>query len=160
MSENEHATRAWTIQPMSDTSARAIAGWRYPPPYDFYNAVPGDPDLADLLSADFRRGRYFEVIDVAGDLIGFFEFKREFDPLEIGLGLHPEHTGQGWGLDFIRLGMDFARTKFGATTLVLSVATFNKRAIAVYERAGFRPVETYLHHSLNSEIEFLRMIAD
>ena len=42
------------IRPMSDASAEAIAGWRYPPPYDFYDAIADDPDLADLLSADFR----------------------------------------------------------------------------------------------------------
>ena len=160
MSASVQSERNWTIRPMSDTSAQAVAAWRYPPPYDFYNADPDDPDLADLLSADFRRGRYYEVVDDAGDLVGFFEFKRELDPLEIGLGLRPDLTGHGLGVDFVRLGMDFARSEFGATTVVLAVATFNTRAITVYERAGFRAVETYLHTWLDRETEFLRMTAD
>jgi len=145
---------------MSDASARAIAGWLYAPPYDFYDAIPDDPDLADLLSADFRRGRYFEVTDETGDLIGFFEFKHEVTPLEIGLGLRPDLTGRGLGLSFVQAGMTFAKQEFRATALSLSVATFNIRAITVYERAGFRPVETYLHHTSGVDHQFLRMRTD
>ena len=147
----------FTIQPMSDESARAIAGWQYSAPYDFYNAVPDDPDLADLLDAGFRQGRYYEVVDEGNDLVGFFEFKRDHDPLEVGLGLRPDLTGQGLGLDFVRAGMAFAREHLGATDLCLAVAIFNQRAIAVYERAGFRPTETYMHHTNGADYEFLRM---
>ncbi len=154
------AQMQFTIRPMSDDSARDISGWRYPPPYDFYDAIPDDPDLADLLSADFRRGRYFEVVDTAGNLIGFFEFKHEVTPLEIGLGLRPDLTGHSLGLTFVQAGMDFARQELGATTLSLAVATFNIRAKTVYERAGFRPVETYLHRINGIDHEFLRMRTD
>ena len=150
----------FTIRPMSDASAEAIAGWRYPPPYDFYDAIPDDPDLADLLSADFRRGRYFEVVDGGGNLAGFFEFKHEVTPLEIGLGLRPDLTGRGHGLNFVSAGIVFARSEFGATSLSLSVAVFNERARKVYERAGFHPVETYLHRINGIDHEFLRMRAD
>src|SRR6185369_7586828 len=89
------APAEFTIRPMSDASAVAIAGWRYSPPYDFYDAIPDDPDLADLLRADFRRGRYFEFVDATGNLVGFFEYKHEVKPLEIGLGLQPDLTGRG-----------------------------------------------------------------
>jgi ribosomal-protein-alanine N-acetyltransferase len=145
---------------MSDASAVSIAGWRYSPPYDFYDAIPDDPDLADLLRADFRRGRYFEFVDVAGNLVGFFEYKHEVKPLEIGLGLRPDLTGRGLGLNFVTAGMVFARSEFGAKSLSLSVAVFNERARKVYERAGFHPVETYLHRINGIDHEFLRMQTD
>lgn len=151
---------SYTIRPMGDASAQTIAAWTYPPPYDFYDAVPDDPDLADFLNPDFRRGRYFEVVDDNGELVGSFEFKSERDPLEIGLGLRPELTGRGLGLGFVRAGMAFARAEFGATDLALTVATFNQRAITVYEQAGFRPVETYQHHTNGADYEFLRMVYD
>src|SRR5688500_1727888 len=99
---------------MSDASASTIADWRYRVPYDFYNAVPDDPDLADFMNADFRRGRYFEVVDANGELAGFFEFKREFDPMEIGLGLRPDLTGQGLGPTFVRAGVKYAREHVSA----------------------------------------------
>jgi ribosomal-protein-alanine N-acetyltransferase len=154
-----HSTQ-FSIRPMSDASALAIARWRYPPPYDFYNAADDDPDLADLLSAGFRAGRYFEVVDETGEVVGFFEFKAGHDPIEIGLGLRPDLTGKGLGLAFVQAGMDFARDHFGVSALSLEVATFNTRARLVYERAGFVPGETYLRRVLGRDQEFLRMRAD
>jgi ribosomal-protein-alanine N-acetyltransferase len=151
--------RRFVIQPMRDASAQAIAAWQYPPPYEFYNAVPDDPDLADFLDPEFRRGRYFEVDDASGALVGFFEFKHERDPLEIGLGLRPNLTGRGMGLDFVLAGMEFARKQLGAADLSLTVAAFNQRAITVYERAGFREVERYLHHTNGADYQFARMVS-
>jgi [ribosomal protein S18]-alanine N-acetyltransferase len=147
----------YTIRPMSDSSAHAIANWQYPEPYDFYNSTADEDDLAELLDADRRGNQYYEVLDDGGTLIGSFQFKLEKEPLEIGLGLRPDLTGQGLGLAFVRAGMDFAREQFGATNLCLAVATFNQRAIAVYERAGFRPAETYKHRTNGADFEFLRM---
>ena len=156
----DELTSRFTIQKMSDASALTIAEWQYPAPYDFYNAVPDDPDFADFMNADFRRGRYFEVVDANREVIGFFEFKREQDPLEIGLGLRPDLTGQGIGLMFVRAGMKFAREHLNGTDLCLTVAAFNQRAITVYERAGFREVERYLHHTNGADYPFVRMVCE
>ena len=150
----------FTIQQMTNDSAMAIADWIYTPPYDFYNAVPDDPDLADFLNPEFRHGRYYETVAEYYGLVGFFEFKHEKDPLEIGLGLRPDLTGKGLGLRFVQAGMAFARSHFGVSHLCLTVATFNQRAITVYERAGFRPVTTYMHHTNGADYEFLRMISE
>jgi ribosomal-protein-alanine N-acetyltransferase len=151
--------RRFIIQSMRDASAQTIAAWLYPPPYDFYNAVPDDPDLADFLNPDFRRARYFEVVDPDGDLVGFFEFKHE-QPLEIGLGIRPDLTGRGLGLEFVQVGMTFARKQLGATDICLTVAAFNQRAITVYERAGFREVARYLHHTNGADYLFVRMVSE
>jgi ribosomal-protein-alanine N-acetyltransferase len=148
------------IQPMSDTSAQAIAGWQYPPPYDFYNAAADDEDLAELMDPKIRAGQYFEVLDEAGELVGFFQYKTGKDPIEIGLGLRPDLAGKGLGVAFVQAGMDFARDHFGVASLSLEVATFNTRARLVYERAGFVPGETYLHRVLGRDWEFLRMRAE
>jgi [ribosomal protein S18]-alanine N-acetyltransferase len=150
----------YTIRPMSDTSAHAIANWQYPEPYDFYNSTADEDDLAELLDATRRGDQYYEVLDDGGALIGSFQFKLEKEPLEIGLGLRPDLTGQGLGLGFVRAGMDIAREQFGAMSLCLAVTTFNQRAITVYERAGFRPAETYKHHTNGADFEFLRMTFD
>jgi [ribosomal protein S18]-alanine N-acetyltransferase len=98
------------------------------------------------------------VKDDAGELVGHFSFKpKDERTIEIGLGLRPDLTGRGLGGSFLVAGIDFARERFGPETFVLSVATFNERAIKVYERAGFAPVRVYMHRTADREWEFLEM---
>ncbi|MDQ2743205.1 MAG: GNAT family N-acetyltransferase [Chloroflexota bacterium] len=137
----------FTVRPMVETDARAILNWRYETPYDFYNAGSVNPDEALKEMLD---GSHYAVFDVRGSLAGFFAFGptatvpggTKFglytdDALDIGLGMRPGLTGCGLGLSFVRAGVDFARKNLGASALRLSVATFNRRAIVVYQRAGF-----------------------
>ena len=49
----------------------------------------------------------------------------------------PELTGRGLGVEFVRAGVEFARS-IRLHRVILDVASFNKRAIKVYERVGFR----------------------
>ena len=53
--------------------------------------------------------------------------------------------------------MRHARSRFGPTRIVLSGATFNRRAITVYERAGFAPVRIFTHWTNGGEWEFVEM---
>lgn len=147
----------YLFEPMGDAEAREIAAWRYAPPYDFYD-TPNDPDdLAELLDPRRREGTYFSVRDEEGALVGFFQFERKGGTVDVGLGLRPDLTGRGRGSDFLIAGLEFARRRFGPEGFTLSVAVFNERAIRVYERAGFRRVKTYTHHTNGGEHEFLSM---
>jgi ribosomal-protein-alanine N-acetyltransferase len=77
--------------------------------------------------------------------------------VEIGLGLHPERTGQGLGGSFLQAGLDYARACFQPAQFALSVATFSRRAMTVYERAGFTPVRVFMHSTNGGEWEFVEM---
>jgi [ribosomal protein S18]-alanine N-acetyltransferase len=143
---------------MSQTDAEAIAGWHYPEPFSFYDWAADPRDLAELLNPTTRGDGYFAVEDEAGELIGFFHYKEPHGPkLEIGLGLHPDRMGQGLGKSFVEAGLDFGRERFAPKEFTLSVATFNRRAISVYERAGFSPVRVFSHWTNGADWEFVEM---
>lgn len=112
-----------------------MGGWRYPPPYDFYN---GDAD--PVLNPE----RYFEARGQADELIGFYYFEPKPPDLDYGLGLRPDLTGQGLGLEFFRAGLVFARERYEPRSVFLHVAAFNERALRVYERAGFRVISSHV----------------
>ena len=143
--------------PMSQRVAQEVSGWHYEPPYSFYDADQDPEDLAELLDSERRRGRYFSAFDTSGALVGFFCFDLEGETVEIGLGLRPDLTGGGLGLRFVLAGLAFAQERFSPRAFRLSVATFNRRAIRVYEKAGFRPAGSFRQTTNGGEFEFLRM---
>jgi [ribosomal protein S18]-alanine N-acetyltransferase len=143
---------------LSQADAEVIAEWRYPEPFSFYNWTADPGDLRELLDPSLRGEAYWAVKDDAGDLVGHFSFKpKDEQTIEIGLGLRPDLTGRGLGASFLSAGLDFARDRFQPDRFVLSVATFNERAIKVYERAGFARDRLYMHFTAGREWEFLEM---
>ncbi len=148
---------SYLFRQMDDADAREISVWRYEPPYDFYDATADPDDLAELLDPERRRGVYFSVRDEENRLVGFFQFEKKDGTVDVGLGLRPGLTGKGLGAEFVLSGLAFAREWFSPERFTLSVAAFNARAIGVYERAGFRRGEVYLHEANGGEHEFVRM---
>ena len=143
--------------PLSQEEAEVIAEWRYPEPYSFYDWSADVDDLRELLDPGLRGEAYWAVKDDEDELVGHFSFKPKEDDLEVGLGLRPDLTGRGLGAAFLVAGLDFARGWFSPKRFTLAVATFNERAITVYERAGFARDRVYIHSTNGGEWEFLEM---
>ena len=138
-----------TIEPASAETFAAMAAWRYEAPYDFY-----DGDQEPVLNPE----RYFAALGDDGTLVGFFYFEEKGGVLEIGLGMRPDPTGRGLGGEFFRRGLDFARTNYQPTQIVLNVAAFNERAIRVYERTGFQASGRHMRTFARwGEVEFVEM---
>lgn len=116
------------VEPLRPEEAIVLDGWRYDPPYEFYD---GEDEPV-------QNPERFYVVRDAGELVGFYYFDDRRDTVEIGLGLRPDLTGKGLGLEFFLEGVAFAHERFPGRRVTLNVAAFNERAIAVYERAGFR----------------------
>ena len=149
---------AFGFRPMTQGDAEQIAEWHYPEPFSFYDARSDPDDLAELLDATARGDDYVAVDDVDRSLIGFFHYKRPHGAtLEIGLGLRPDITGRGLGKSFVEAGLEYARARFAPAEFTLSVAGFNRRAITVYERAGFAMVRTFTHWTNGADWEFVEM---
>jgi RimJ/RimL family protein N-acetyltransferase len=137
------------IEPASSDTRQLFSLWRYPPPYDFY-----DGDAEPMLNPE----RYFQARARDGELIGFYYFEPKPPDLDYGLGLKPELTGRGLGLEFFLAGLAFARERYRPRHVFLHVAEFNERARKVYERAGFRVVSRHVRTFARfGEVPFLTM---
>jgi ribosomal-protein-alanine N-acetyltransferase len=143
------------LVPMEASAAERIAEWRYDPPYDLYDLDADPGDHAEFLDPSNWADTY-AVEDAAGTLVGFFEFTPG-ETVEIGLGMRPDHTGRGLGRAFVEAGLAFASERYGAGAFELAVASFNERALAVYETLGFERLETYSQETNGGEHEFVRM---
>ena len=156
--DGECRVGAFAFRPLTQEDAEQIAGWRYPEPYSFYDWESDPDDLAELLDATARADDYVAVEGVDGTVIGFLHYKRPHRAtLEIGLGLRPDQTGRGLGRSFVEAGLEYARRRFAPVEFRLSVATFNRRAITVYERAGFAATRVFTHRTNGGDWEFVEM---
>jgi RimJ/RimL family protein N-acetyltransferase len=128
----------WRIEPASSASLAEVATWLYEPPYDFYN-----DDGKPVRNPE----RFFAVRDEDGRLIGSLYFEeRKATRVFYGLGMRPDLTGRGLGIDLVRLGLEFAHERFPGRRVILDVADFNHRARKVYERAGFHITGRHTKH--------------
>ncbi len=147
----------YNFNKMSQEQAENIASnWHYEGEYSFYDFAADEEDLAELLNPQKRGDKYY-IVKKDNEEIGFFYFENEGDSVEIGLGMKPELTGRGMGLDFLQAGLNYAISKYNLKQITLSVATFNERAIKVYKKAGFESVETFMQDTNGSCFEFLKM---
>jgi RimJ/RimL family protein N-acetyltransferase len=127
---------------------RERAEWRYEAPFDLY-----DEDGKPVKNPE----RFFEARDESGALVGFYYFERSGPTVKFGLGLRPDLTGQGLGLEFVEAGIAFAKERFRPRRIVLEVFSFNDRAVKVYERAGFEITGQRIQTYRNRKIETVDM---
>lgn len=137
------------ILPMTEELAEEIAAWEYPGEYAVYNL---EGDTSGLLD-----GNSYAVRNIAGELVGFYQFGKEAripaeedsaypeGPLDMGLGLRPDLCGLRLGQPFAAAGVKFAREELGAEELRLTVADFNQRARKVYTYCGFFTLRRATH---------------
>lgn len=143
--------------PMSLRHAETVAGWHYPGIYSFYDLDQDPEDRVEFLDSKNWENKYYAVLDRNADLVGFFSFAVQHGVVELGLGLRPDCTGKGLGATFIEAGLQFAKLTFDPTTFRLSVATFNQRAIRVYEQLGFARERVFQQKTNGGMYEFVQM---
>lgn len=164
MESGKGIDKAMRIHSMTLEKAREIQTWTYDEPYSLYSFTGDQEELLELMN-----GSYFYVIDDKRNLIGYFCYGEsgqvpaghqvdayEENFIDIGLGLHPNQTGKGTGLAFLKVGLAYAIEKYGFSDLRLTVASFNRRAIKVYERAGFTFEKSFAKGSTNFNIMIKR----
>ena len=155
------ARAAYRLRPTVRADAELFCTWRYGGLYTMYDQRP---ELrANYLEPSFR---YHSVSDARGALVGFCCFGADarvlgitYDDsaLDIGLGMAPALTGQGLGAVFVAAIIHFAEANYHPAALRLTVAAFNRRAISVYERNGFRPAERHQLRRYGVMLDFVVM---
>lgn len=154
---------------LTEKDARAIVGWAYPEPYDAYDADRDDPDaLARLLRHEHA---YHAILTEEGELVGYFCLGQEaripggsYPPQEgtvdLGLSMRPDFTGQGRGAEYVADVVAFVAHRWSPLHIRASVAAWNKRALAVCHKLGFRPVAAFGGFRRHAGRHYVVLVAD
>lgn len=155
----------YKFRPMTSEKAKMISTWQYEEPFSIYNMDDSEESISELLN-----GEYYYVMNELNLLVGYIctggaarvpggysagIYEDVF--LDIGLGLKPEYTGLGKGLDFLAAALNFLNKRFNTNKYQLVVAEFNERAINVYERIGFIKGARLNSKFEDKEIRFISM---
>ncbi len=145
---------SFTFTFMNETDARMVQTWKYEEPYTIYNYASSEEGLAELLEP---RSPHYAVRNEQGELAGFFCYGTCAQVWENTTpALYSED--QGLGLGFVEAGLTFACEQFAPRHFRLFVLSFNKRAMRVYEQAGFTFVRQFVQlNPVHGELEFVEM---
>jgi [ribosomal protein S18]-alanine N-acetyltransferase len=148
----------YRFEKMTQQEAEEIAyNWHYDGDYSFYDMEADKEDLAEFLNPELRGDSVFTIYK-GEEIIGYFSVNQTAAATyDIGLGMRPDLTGRGMGVDFLKAGLDFVITRFSPKKITLSVATFNQRAIKVYRKMGFKELDTFMQDTNGDTYEFIRM---
>lgn len=141
----------FTFRTLDENSAHTILGWKYEPPYNMYDLASSDPEetLQYLLDPQYA---FHGIYGRSSELEAFCSFGPDgqvnggdYDTpaLDIGLGVRPDLTGKGLGYQYVNAVIDFAYLTYSPDRLRVTIAAFNRRAMRVWERAGFQVVQIF-----------------
>lgn len=145
---------------MNQDEVEKVISWKYEGIYAFYDMEADMEDLREFRDVAAENQKYWSVYEKEL-LVGFFSYnEQELDQVEIGLGMNPKMVGQGYGLSFLKTGIQKAIDLYQPSSLSMSVAEFNKRAIKVYQKAGFIKKTTFVQRTNGGMYPFVSMIKE
>lgn len=126
------------VHPMREEK-KEVCLWQYPKEYAQYDL----PSYEECRRCNYafvnpaKRHQYHAYYE-GTQLIGFANIQEEAQEVYIGIGVHPAYCNQGYGTKLLQMVDVYCQSHFPHKLLYLEVRTWNKRAIACYQKAGFR----------------------
>jgi [ribosomal protein S18]-alanine N-acetyltransferase len=137
--------------------------WKYDGLYSFYDNDIQEEKINGFLQS-IETDNFYSVIDELGELVGNCEFfnvgEAKEEIIAVGVQMKPSLTGKGNGLMFIQAIIEKGRDLKGYDHLELAVVDFNKRAIKVYEKAGFNTKGNFENRIRGRDYNFIIMKKD
>lgn len=127
-----------TFHQITEQEKQLICSWRYPEPYNIYN-LP-DAESSKTSGTGFynpEKDKNYYTYYKDNTLIGYTSFTEKDSYVMIGIGLHPDFCGKGYGEHVLNTACKLCENLFPQKSPALQVRSWNIRAIKCYEKAGF-----------------------
>ncbi len=133
-----------------------ILTWKYDGIYSFYdNSI--QKEKIEWIESFIDSDDNFSIYNEQNELVGNCSFYYIEEFFCLGVQMKPELTGKGFGTEFVRAIINFGKKKYNLSYIDLTVAKFNKRAIKVYEKVGFKIIEEIVNTIRGNDYDFLIM---
>ena len=142
----------------TENDAKDIAAWKYEGVYSFYNNDKTEAKK-QWASNIHKEENTFAMYNENNELIGncCFDYDEEDKLYTFGVQMRPSLTGKGMGTEVVSTILNFGRETYKFNEIDLLVAKFNRRAITLYEKLGFKTIDEFIWHVNGEEKEFIAM---
>ena len=144
------------IKQPQEKDVAEILTWKYDGEYSFYDNDKTEAKKESIINMLKEENR-FVIYNDKDELIGNFSFHTDDGHLLLGVQMRPDYTGKGMGREIVQTLLNFGREKLKFNKIELLVAKFNKRAIRVYDKLGFKIIDEFIWNVNEEEKEFLVM---
>ena len=144
----------FTFHLIDESNALAILGWRYEPPYDFYNDSEEDASL--LQHFLHPQNSFYSILDENSKLIAYCSFGQNQQvthgdycdrALDIGMGIRPDLTGRGKGVEYANAVLEFADNLFKPKAFRVTLVAFNQPALRGSQKSEFKHQQPFERES-------------
>ncbi len=133
-----------------------ILTWKYDGIYSFYdNSI--QKEKIEWIESFIGSNDNFSIYNDDNELIGNCSFYYIEEFFCIGVQMRPRLTGKGLGSEFVKSIINFGKEKYSLNYIDLTVAKFNRRAIRVYEKLGFKIIEEFVNNIRGVDYDFIAM---
>lgn len=138
------------------SDAAEFLTWKYDGIYSFYdNNI--DKNKIEWILNFIDSDNNFSIYNEDNELVGNCSFYYVEEFLCVGVQMRPDITGKGFGTEFVKSVVDFGKQKYNYNYIDLTVAKFNKRAIKVYKKLGFKVIEEFVNTIRGADYDFMAM---
>lgn len=124
---------------LSEADKRAICDWHYDGEYAIYNLPPyGEMKRGKVGFFCPGREKNYRGFLEGNLLVGFVNISEKASEVFVGICVKPELCGKHYGRQILEETYRISKSLYPEKPLFLEVRTWNTRAVACYERAGFR----------------------
>lgn len=130
--------------------------WEYEGIYSFYNNSI-QKEKIEWIESFIDSDNDFSIYNEHNELVGNCSFYYIEEFFCVGVQMRPDITGKGFGTEFVKSIINFGKQKYNYKYIDLTVAKFNKRAIKVYDKLGFKVIEEFVNTIRGSDYDFIAM---
>ena len=164
--EQRRRTLFVRIAPVTEPDVRMLLRWRYPMlPWmlsdDAVNPQLDERDVAWLLRPEYY---YHAVWSQQGVMTGYCCYGADAringgayaeNALDVGVGMHPDLVGRGFGTTLLEAVLAFANWHFRPERFRATINCANERSLQLFHSAGFQQIERFVRKGSALREEFV-----
>jgi len=133
----------YIIKNMDENILNEIISWKYDGKYSEYNMDSyNDLKARNSRIVNSKNWDNYNCYFKENELIGYTNVvEKENGEIFLGIGLAPKFCGKGLGYGILKNTMSIIKEKYPGSKIVLSVRSWNERAIKCYEKIGFEFID-------------------